>query len=122
MAVAYLIDPWCDRLEARGLSRTWATTVVTLIFALVVLAILLLLVPLAVGQLADFAKRVPAYLSAIQAQVLSVTELIEARLPPEILDRLREFLSGYAGKIGEWVTQFLFGVVSGGVALANPAA
>lgn len=119
MAVAYLIDPWCDRLEARGLSRTWATTIVTLIFALVVLATLLLIVPLAVGQLTDFAKRAPAYLSAIQTQVSAVTELIEARLPPETLDRLREFLSGYAGKIGGWVTGFLSGVVSGGVAVAN---
>lgn len=119
MAVAYLVDPWCDRLEARGLSRTWATTLVTLVFALAVLTILLLLVPLAVQQLTDFIERVPSYYASIRAQISVVSELVEARLPPESLERLREFLFGYAGKIGQWVTGFLGGLVSGGVAVAN---
>ena len=33
-AIAYLLDPVCDRLQRMGLSRTWATTVVTLAFDL----------------------------------------------------------------------------------------
>ena len=32
MAIAYLLDPVCDRLEAWGLSRTLATTVLTVLF------------------------------------------------------------------------------------------
>lgn len=119
MAVAYLIDPWCDRMEARGLSRTWATTIVTLIFAVVVLVILLLLVPLAIQQLTDFINRIPSYFAVIRGQVSVVTELVEARLPPETLERVREFLLSYAGKIGTWLTGVLGGLVSGGVAVAN---
>ena len=43
MAIAYLLDPVCDRLEAMGTSRTLATSIVTAIFAVVVILLLLLI-------------------------------------------------------------------------------
>jgi hypothetical protein len=36
MAIAYLLDPICDWLEGRGLSRTLATTALTLVFLVLV--------------------------------------------------------------------------------------
>ena len=47
MAIAYLLDPLCDRLETWRWPRWLATTVVLLGFFLLVLAVILLLVPVA---------------------------------------------------------------------------
>src|SRR3546814_6404361 len=44
MAVAYLLDPICDKLE-RWMSRTWATALVTLFFVLLCVLVLLLIIP-----------------------------------------------------------------------------
>lgn len=119
MAVAYLIDPWCDRLEDRGLSRTWATTLVSLLFAILVMLLLVLVVPLLASQLTDFVNRVPGYLSLLRDQITVLTELVRSRVSPEILERLQNLIAGSSDKIGLWLTSFVTGLLSGGVAFAN---
>jgi len=119
MAVAYLFDPWCDRLERRGLSRTWATTLVTLLFLVLSLATVMVLVPVAVTQLADFAKRVPGYLVALQEQLLAVTEIVQAQVSPETLERLRDLAAGSLDKVFTWLTGFATSLLGQGIALAN---
>ena len=50
-AIAYFLDPVCDRLEKAGLSRTWATVVVTAAFFVLFVLALGLLAPLLYSQL-----------------------------------------------------------------------
>jgi predicted PurR-regulated permease PerM len=119
MAVAYLFDPLCDRLERRGLSRTWATTLVTAVFLLAGLAVLILLVPVAVGQLSDFVKRVPGYLGTLQTQLLQLSDIVQAQVSPETLQRVRDLAGGSLDKIFGWLTGLVTGLLSGGIALAN---
>src|SRR3546814_3084736 len=66
MAVAYFLDPACDRLERTGLSRTLATTVVTVVFALCLATALLILVPLLVEQLGQLIERIPSYVDSLR--------------------------------------------------------
>src|SRR3954469_8907214 len=58
MAIAYFLDPACDRLE-KWMSRTWATAVVTLAFALVVIIAFILIAPLLIDQLTQFVHTLP---------------------------------------------------------------
>ncbi len=119
MAVAYLLDPVCDRLEKWKLSRTWATTIVTIAFLLVCVIILLILVPAIISQIATLIERAPVYLSAIQREIGELIAMLKDRLPPETLNRLREALGGSADRLVSWLTQLLGGVISGGVAFFN---
>ena len=59
MAVAYFLDPVCDRLERWGASRTWATAIVTVLFVLLVGIGLLIVVPPLERQLVDLAHQLP---------------------------------------------------------------
>ena len=43
MAVAYLLDPVCDRLEALGMQRLWATFTILFAFLLVLVLFFVLL-------------------------------------------------------------------------------
>ncbi len=119
MAVAYLFDPVCDRLERAGLSRTLATTVVTAIFVAVLVLALLLLLPVVIGQLTSLIERLPDYIESLRGHLASVISALESRLSPEIMARIREALADSGGKIAGWITGLLTGLVSGGVALAN---
>jgi predicted PurR-regulated permease PerM len=119
MAIAYLLDPICDWLEGRGLSRTLATTALTLVFLVLVAGGLLLLVPLVAGQLAGFAARAPAYIEALRGQVEQLQQLIEARMEPDQMARIEAALAGSAQKLVGWSTALLGRLISGGAALAN---
>jgi predicted PurR-regulated permease PerM len=58
-AIAYLIDPIADRLEAAGLSRTAATAVITIGAMLVFMLLLLVVVPTLIYQLSDLIRVLP---------------------------------------------------------------
>src|SRR5512145_1339052 len=73
-AVAYLLDPVCDRLQRLGLSRTWATSLVTLAFILIVLLLLLLLVPTIYHQFVSFLETLPAIVEAVRERAQPLIE------------------------------------------------
>jgi predicted PurR-regulated permease PerM len=59
IGIAYMADPFADRLEARGWSRTLATCVVFLVLTLTVVAMLVGLVPLVVKQIQTLIYMLP---------------------------------------------------------------
>ena len=119
MAMAYLLDPLCDRLERLGLSRTVATALVTLVFLALAVIGLLLLIPVLVGQIAGLIQNLPDYVEGLRALLATVVQGIEARLDTEILAQVKEALAGSAKQIVVWATKMLGQVLSGGVAIAN---
>jgi predicted PurR-regulated permease PerM len=119
MAVAYLLDPICDRLEAWGLSRTLATTVLTVLFLVVAAAAAVLLIPILAGQVVSLLERVPDSIEALRGQSARLLAIIEARVDPAMIERIESAVAGSADRLVAWGTEFLGQVISGGVALAN---
>jgi predicted PurR-regulated permease PerM len=58
-AIAYMIDPIADRLEALGLSRAAATAVIIVGSVLIFLLVLLIVLPTLIGQMIDLAQIIP---------------------------------------------------------------
>ena len=87
MAVAYLFDPLADRLEAKGISRTLATSLIIGIFVLITVGAVLLLIPTLVQQLADFIGRVPDYARKIRLMAEPLSAVLIERLGTDGLDR-----------------------------------
>ena len=69
MAVAYLLDPICDRLERLGFKRMWATLTILMAFILVLVLFFILLLPVLGNQLASFLSKFPDLVSQLQALV-----------------------------------------------------
>ena len=117
-AVAYLLDPAADRLEAAGLSRTLATaTIVGGFFALAILSILVLLPPLE-AQTTGFVARVPEYAERIRGLALPV---LEGRIPgfdAADLEKARGIAVRLAEGSAAWLAA-LTGIWRGGVVLLN---
>lgn len=117
MAIAYFLDPVCDRIERSGLSRTWATSIVTVLFILFVAVGLLLIVPPLERQLVDLAQRLPQYLQEAFTRLQPIIDQIRSRLPSNstLLGNAGENVSAVAG----WLVGALGNVVSGGLAFLN---
>jgi predicted PurR-regulated permease PerM len=119
MAVAYFLDPSVDRLQRAGLSRTLSTVVVTIVFALVLIAALLLLVPLLQEQILQLIDRLPRYIEALRSALQPLIREIQERVPAESLGGAQDALSGQAGRVLAWIGTAIGGVVTGGLALVN---
>ncbi len=119
MAIAYLLDPICDRLESWGLSRTLATAVLTAMFLLVTISAALLLAPALAGQLVALIENAPAYAETLRAAATKAFVVIEARVDPDTIAKLQGALAGSAERLAEWAAGLLGGLISGGVALVN---
>ncbi len=66
MALAYFLDPVADWLERRGLSRMMATVVILVCFVLLFTLSLMIIIPVIVSQLNDFARALPGYVGKLQ--------------------------------------------------------
>lgn len=66
-ALAYLLDPFADRLQRIGMSRFWATITIVVLTILVLALVALIIVPLLVSQLTGFLERLPSYIAQLQS-------------------------------------------------------
>ncbi|WP_411969585.1 AI-2E family transporter [Mesorhizobium sp. CA10] len=71
MVLAYFLDPVADWLQRLGLSRLMATVVILIAFIVVVVLALVILVPVLATQMADFARKLPEYLTRLQSLITS---------------------------------------------------
>jgi predicted PurR-regulated permease PerM len=118
-ALAFFLDPVVDRLERLRLSRTFGTLLVLTGFLLLIGVFLLLLAPLLEAQIAQLVSRIPNYLAAGRAQLDNLFALLEDRLPPEDMQKLRDAAGAKIADIVGGAGQLVSGVLTGGVAVAN---
>jgi predicted PurR-regulated permease PerM len=119
MAVAYFLDPVCDRLERVGLSRTLATSLVTGFFVIAVALVLALLVPMVVGELTSLGRQVPGWIDLLRQRVVELSDTLRTEVDPAILERVRNYVESLQSKLSGWAAGLLRNVLSGGVALFN---
>ncbi len=119
MLVAYFLDPVADRLEEWKCSRTLATSLITAAFFVIVSALIVLLVPLLQGQVADFAQRAPRYLAAIRELAGPLIERLSESLGEGDTESLRSAAGGYAAQVLGWAGSLLEKLWRGGMALLN---
>jgi predicted PurR-regulated permease PerM len=119
MAVAYFLDPVCDRLERLGCSRSLATTIVSACFVVALVLALLLVLPALQRQVIDLATRVPGYLDILTSRWLPQLQTVATRLGLSSLSDFKSQASGQIGSIVGWLAGLIGGLVTSGVALAN---
>ncbi len=123
MAIAYFLDPLADKLEAWGLNRTLATSIIMLLFSLVIILALLLILPLLFSQLNQLLQELPNYIEKLKI----FAETTGKKWFGTIFDRffddnsstnevLNEQVSNFAGKLASIGTALISSIWSGGMA------
>lgn len=119
MAVAYLLDPMADRLEAVGVPRTGAVCIILGSFLAILIIVAILLFPVLQTQIVELAARVPSYIQKVRDAALPLIDRLQAALSPEEVERLRSAAGNVAGDVVGWIGQILSGLWSGGLAVFN---
>lgn len=119
MAIAYLLDPICDRLEKWGCSRAIATILVMIAFLLAFAAVILLLIPLIQSQVVELITRLPELITAAGQRLRPLLQRLEPHLGAGGLDQIGGAVRSQAGSIVSWAAGAVGAVLGGGVALVN---
>lgn len=116
--LAYLGDPLVDRLESRGLSRTWGVVAVFALFGLLLLLVLLFLLPMLGRQLVYLYQLAPLVLDWLQREALPWIQ-VKLGLAQGFwhLDQLKGLFVGQLGKTTDIVSQLLSQATASGLAL-----
>ena len=94
MFAALGLDPLVRRLENRGMRRGWAITVVYFVLVLVLVAIIWLIVPTVISQIAQFIRDIPGMIGDFQRSDLFAW--LSAQFGdqvPDLLADLQKFLT-----------------------------
>lgn len=119
MAVAYLLDPVCDRLEALGMARLWATLTILLAFILALVIFFIIVLPVLGNQLAGFLDKFPDLVRALH-QLIS--ENFGSRLATVAGIDAADLQASFGNLIGQgaaWMGELAKQVWSGGQALLS---
>ncbi len=119
LALAYFLDPLCDRLEKWGCGRALATTIVLIGFGVFVVAVLLLLIPLIQSQIVGLIAGLPAIAAGVVARVEPLLRLADEHLSPGEIANLKSALGSQAGSIVRWIGAAFATVLTSGLALVN---
>jgi len=118
MAVAYFLDPACDRLE-KWMSRTWATAVVTLVFAFLIILAFVLIAPLLIDQLTQFVQTLPDLFNRAHNKLLPYYAGLQQRFGLPDLTELGNMARSRMGTGLNWILATLLNLAQNSMALAN---
>jgi predicted PurR-regulated permease PerM len=121
IVVAYFLDPVVLRLQRLGMSRTWATTAVTILAALLAIGVAMAILPPLFAQMQSLILSLPDYTVKLAARVMPLIDPLRERfdMPPLSLQELQSEVTQRAGQILAVAGAFAGKVAQGGFALFN---
>jgi len=119
--LAYALDPVADRLERLGFSRVGATFTILIVLTLVFIVFILLLIPLLLNQLTDFARNLPSVISRLQDLFGHVLESETAQYLGIDVDSIRASITTFMSRGIDLATAVVASLWTGGRTLVDIA-
>jgi len=121
IVVAYFLDPVVSRLERLGMSRTWATTAVTIVAALLAVGVAMAILPPVFSQVQTLILNAPQYTVKLATRVMPLIEPVRERLdlPPISLQEIQTEVAQRAGQVLALLGSIAGQVAQRGIALVN---
>lgn len=118
--LAYLGDPLVDWLESHGPSRTIATSIVVVLFALIIVLVPLLLIPVLQKQTTAFVHAVPGFLDWMATELVPWVQTnlgIELTIPD--VAKIKATLATNLDRVGDLAVDLIAYASRSGLALAG---
>jgi predicted PurR-regulated permease PerM len=119
MALAYLLDPLVKRVQALGVNRTWATLVIVVAFAVLLILAIIIVVPVLGQQITNFVQRLPELIDRVRTLIEQSNQSWLGEYVGEKLPEAQKSLGTVASAAAGWITAFLASLWSGGKALVS---
>jgi predicted PurR-regulated permease PerM len=129
VVLGFLLDPVVERLERFGMNRLGAALVIIACFALVLILLSILVVPVLWRQLANFIEALPSYAVRLQELISGELQRLSREYSGGLIDKLglgkdagAEFATAtndLVAQAAQWTASFLNSILTRGAALIN---
>src|SRR3984893_2869553 len=129
VVLGYLLDPVVSRLERLGMNRLGASLFIIACFALVLILISILIVPVLWRQLASFIEALPAYAVTLQGLISGEIGRLSREYGGGLIDKLglgegagaqiASATNDLVAQAAQWAASFLNSLLTRGAALIN---
>lgn len=92
ITLGYLLDPWADFLEKKGVNRAVATLLVLLAVILIMLPVFALIIGIIDEQLSKFLGALPQYISSFIKKIEPIIIELQSRFPSLDADKVKTYL------------------------------
>lgn len=116
---AYFLDPAADRLEKMRLSRTMATTCITIVFFVIIGLATILIFPIIIEQLSGLLTALPNYIITLQTRYTQDIAPFLKDLPVVTMDSFKEGLSSISSIMLDITGGFANSLLQSGMAIVN---
>jgi predicted PurR-regulated permease PerM len=113
LAVAYLLDPIVDKLEARKVPRGIATAIVLALFFGSIIGIGFIIAPLLQDQISSLIRALPGYFDKVRPFILQLIDRAGGAA------KAQQMVGDASGKIFEFATAHIGAVLAQGAAVFN---
>ncbi|GAA3401330.1 sporulation integral membrane protein YtvI [Paenibacillus hodogayensis] len=113
LVIFAIIEPFARFLSRKGMKKSIATTISTLVFVLFILAVIIGAGAIFTTQLYQLIQKIPAYSRILQEQIFNNMGYWQSRLetiPPDWLERAKEYSTIITDKGAKLATTFLGGL------------
>ncbi len=118
--IAYVLDPFCTRLQRAGVPRGFAALLMVIAVITFMLLVALLLYPLVRQQMALLVNRVPIYVQGFSAFAAKSIDQLQEHLGQEHVNaKISDLVSSQAGAMLTFLVRALTSIVGSGFALFN---
>lgn len=118
-AIAYLLNPLVNRLTRIGLSRSWASLFILLLFFLLLVLLFAVIAPVLYREASGFVDDLPVYLGKLLTVSKPFADKVQALLGIQNGKDITALATSQAGTGFGIVRETFQGVLSGGQALVN---
>src|SRR5262245_38639155 len=119
MLAAYLLEPLVERLERAGINRSFAAVGIVLLLAVGFAAVILLTLPILIGELRYFVAAFPGYLARIQSLVTEANTPWLKSIAGDDLKIEQSAINYMTERSSAWLDELLSSLWSGGQALLS---
>lgn len=105
-----VIEPLAKFLNRRGMKKSIATAISTMIFIIVILAVFIGLGAIFTAQIYSLSQKIPDYARILQDQIVNNTAYWQTKLealPPDIVDKTKDYAGTITSKGAALATTFL---------------
>ena len=117
--IGYLLDPLVDKFTKLKMNRTWATVLVLVLVALILIPTLILIVNIIDSQISVFIAAVPSYVSAIVKKAEPILTDLKDIFPTIDAEKIREYMKANMANNLKILGKVLRSIITGGMAIVN---
>ena len=118
VVIAYLLEALVFKLEQKNLSRIVAVLVVFLVFVALLLFLMLWLIPLLSGQVAQLVQELPRHFDTGQQLLMRLPELYPRLVSPEQVNEIMSSIRSEIADLGQRLLSISLASIPGLIAIA----